>query len=91
MSPCLVPLCHLSLILKLSQIYNGNIMTLEHYRPIHLMVHITDHKYTLNYTISNVELSDAGIYTCLSFFDTTTAHPYIKRSGTSASTTMKSL
>ena len=47
----------------------------------------SDHKYTLNYTISNVELIDAGTYTCLSFIDTTTGRPYIKRSDTSAITT----
>ena len=42
------------------------------------------HKYTLNYTISNVELSDAGTYTCFSFIDTTITHPYIKKSDTNA-------
>ena len=70
------PLIDIETITNIQWKYNDSVKTNGSY---------SDHKYTLNYTISNVELSDAGIYTCLSFFDT--AHPYIKRSGTSASTT----
>ena len=75
------PLIDIDTITNIQWKYN-NFKVLHSYSFNH-----TDPMYTLNYTISNVELSDAGIYSCLSFIDTTTAHPYIKRSGTSASTT----
>ena len=35
---------------------------------------------TLNYTISNVKLSDAGRYTCSFFIATSNPHPYISSS-----------
>ena len=37
---------------------------------------------TLNYTISNVKLSDAGQYNCSSFINTTTDNPFILTSDT---------
>ena len=37
---------------------------------------------TLNYTISNVKLSDAGQYSCSSFINTTTDNPFILTSDT---------
>ena len=70
------PLIDIETITNIQWKYNNSVKTNGSY---------SGHKYTLNYTISNVELSDAGIYTCLSFIDT--AHSYIKRSGTSAKTT----
>ena len=69
------PLIGIDTITNIQWKYNNSIKTNGSY---------SGHEYTLNYTISNVELSDAGPYTCLSFIDTTTAHPYIKRSDTSA-------
>ena len=42
---------------------------------------LTDYA-TLNYTISNVKLSDAGKYNCSSFINTTTNNPYILTSDT---------
>ena len=69
------PLIDIDTIINIQWKYNNSIKTNGSY---------SGHKYTLNYIISNVELSDAGIYTCLSFINTTTAHPYIKRSDTSA-------
>ena len=44
---------------------------------------LTDYA-TLNYTISNVKLSDAGQYNCSSFINTTTDNPYILTSETMA-------
>ena len=69
------PLIDIDTITSIQWKYNNSIKTNGSY---------SDHKCTLNYTISNVELSDAGIYTCLSFIDTTITHPYIKRSDTIA-------
>ena len=49
-----------------------------------LSVHVgplTDYA-TLNYTISNVKLSDAGQYTCSVFINTTTDNPFIWTSDT---------
>ena len=49
-----------------------------------LSVHVgplTDYA-TLNYTISNVKLSDAGQYNCSSFINTTTDNPFILTSNT---------
>ena len=49
-----------------------------------LSVHVgplTDYA-TLNYTISNVKLSDAGQYNCSSFINTTTDNPFILTSDT---------
>ena len=37
---------------------------------------------TLNFTISNVKLSDAGQYICSSFINTTTDNPFILASDT---------
>ena len=34
-------------------------------------------EHTLNYTISNVKLSDAGQYTCSYYVNTSTPHSYI--------------
>ena len=42
---------------------------------------LTDYA-TLNYTISNVKLSDAGQYNCSSFINTTTDNPFILKSDT---------
>ena len=42
---------------------------------------LTDYA-TLNYTISNVKLSDAGQYNCSSFISTTTDNPFIMTSDT---------
>ena len=42
---------------------------------------LTDYA-TLNYTISNVKLSDAGQYICSSFINTTTDNPFILASDT---------
>ena len=42
---------------------------------------LTDYA-TLNYTISNVKLSDAGQYNCSSFINTTTDYPFILTSDT---------
>ena len=42
---------------------------------------LTDYA-TLNYTISNVKLSDAGQYNCSYFINTTTDNPYILTSET---------
>ena len=42
---------------------------------------LTDYA-TLNYTISNVKLSDAGQYNCSSFINTTTDNPFILTSDT---------
>ena len=42
---------------------------------------LTDYA-TLNYTISNVKLSDAGQYNCSSFINTTTNNPFILTSNT---------
>ena len=39
-------------------------------------------EHTLNYTISNVKLSDAGQYNCSSFINTTTDNPFILTSDT---------
>ena len=39
-------------------------------------------EHTLNYTISNVKLSDAGQYICSSFINTTTDNPFILASDT---------
>ena len=45
---------------------------------------LTDYA-TLNYTISNVKLSDAGQYNCSSFINTTTDNPFILTSDTMTS------
>ena len=42
---------------------------------------LTDYA-TLNYTISNVKLSDAGQYNCSFFINTTTDNPFILTSDT---------
>ena len=60
-------------------------MTLQWYSNHHVMNFsvgpLTDYA-TLNYTISNVKLSDAGQYNCSSFISTTTDNPFILTSDT---------
>ena len=45
-------------------------------------VDLLNHNVTLNYTISNVKLSDARQYICSSFINTTTDNPFILTSDT---------
>ena len=46
---------------------------------------LTNHPTTINYTISNVNLSNAGQYNCSSFIDTTNDDDYILTSDTNTS------
>ena len=45
-------------------------------------------EHTLNYTINNAKLSDAGQYTCVFFIDTSTPHYYIISSNHTSSSTV---
>ena len=48
---------------------------------LHSITNINNYtEHTLNYTISNVRLSDAGQYTCSFFITTSISHPYISSS-----------
>ena len=48
---------------------------------LHSITNINNYTgHTLNYTISNVRLSDAGRYTCSFFINTSISHPYISSS-----------
>ena len=48
-------------------------------------------EHTLNYTISNVKLSDAGQYTCSSFINTTAKNLFILTSDTMTNVTNVSI
>ena len=46
---------------------------------------LTNHLTTIHYTLSNVNLSNAGQYNCSSFINTTNHHDYILTSDTNPS------
>ena len=67
-----------------SDLTNVNIQWLNSSNhTLHSYTGLNDYtEHTLNYTISNVKLSDAGHYSCSSFINTTIDNPFILTSDT---------